>query len=615
MSTNGAPSRDELLSFLASTPLFHGLDPIVLEGLLGEISHRRLLAGELLFRRGDAEDGLYVVMSGWLRVFSDSTSEDAPKILVELGRGEFVGEMALITGAPRSANVGAVRDCELVRLSREGFERLIEQFPRTMLRMLRALVHRMQTASQRPRHATAFRTIAVIPIGRDPAILDFIDKLCACLGGHGATTFVKQRDAERISGERTPESERFTHADGSISVWCDRLERDNRFVGYVADDGVPSAWTRCCIRQADRVLFIAKAGEAPDASAAALALAHRSEVLGPPRRDLVLLQDDGQAPHDTERWLRNVPADLHHNVRPNRPADLERLVRILVGRATGLVLSGGGARGFAHLGVLRALEEFGIPVDAVGGTSIGAVIAGLTAMGLNAAETNARCIDALTPASALNDYTLPIFSFMRCRAIEKRLAHAFGDHRIEDLWLTYFCVSTDMTDVSMRVHRRGRLSQAVRASISVPGLYPPAIDQGHVLIDGAVMNNLPAGVMREVCEGRIIGVDVGAGHVKAVSKELKEFPSPYAVLWNRLTFRREEFAELPNIIQTIMESVVASGDYHQKLSAADVDLMLRPDIPGYKLTDWRRAAEIAERGYAWAKPAIETWLNARDGVT
>lgn len=610
MSATGTPTRDDLLSFLSSTPLFQGLGPDALESLLGEVSARRLLAGEILFRRGDPGEGLYVVRSGWLRVFLNGEAGAPPKILCEIGKGEFVGEMALVTGAPRSASVGAVRDCDLVRLSREGFERLIEQHPRTMLQMLRELVQRMQKGAYRPVRATAFRTVAVIPVTRGAATAGFLEALRAQLDALGRAVVVRRGDAEEASGDETPEGEKFTRADGSVGVWLDRLEHGNRFVVYVADDPDES-WTRCCVRQADRILYLAEAGAPADAAATAAAQERRSEVLGSPRRDLVLFHDGASAPRDTGRWLGLVPADLHHHVRRGRPADMERLVRILAGRANGLVLSGGGARGFAHLGVLRALEECGTPVDVVGGTSIGAVIAGLAAKGLNAAEIHAACIEALTPASALNDYTLPVYSLMRCRAIERRLAQAFGELKIEDLWLTYFCVSTDMTEVSMRVHREGPLAKAIRASIAVPGLYPPVIEEGHVLVDGAVMNNMPASVMRSLVDGVIIGVDVGAAHMQAVPRDTAEFPSPYATLWRRVLSRPARAAHFPNIFQTLIGSVVASNANVQEMGSKNVDFLLRPDIPGYNLTDWRQAADIAERGYAWARPAVEAWMAGR----
>lgn len=612
VSDIGAEARDGLLFFLSSTPLFRGLDPQALNGLIDEVSYHRLLAGQLLFREGDPGDSLYIVKSGWLRVFVGGEAAGPPEVISELGRGEFVGEMALLTGDPRSASVGAVRDTELVRLSRSGFERLIELYPSTMLQMLRELAQRLQRGLHHRARAAAFRTIAIIPVGETPAPDAFIGEFASRLGGFGRVAMVTRRDAVECVGDQTPEAERFNYSDGAVGVWLDRLERENRFVVYVGGEA-PDPWTRCCVRQADRILYVARSDADAAASGVAELVRARSEVLGPPRRDLALLHEDDSPPERTERWLSHVPADLHHHVRRGRPADVDRLVRILVGKASGLVLSGGGARGFAHLGVIRALEELGVPVDVVGGTSIGAVIAGLMAMGLDAREIHARVFDALTPPERLNDYTLPVYSLMRCRAIERRLSDAFQARRIEDLWLAYFCVSTDMTDVAMRVHREGLLSHAVRASIAVPGLYPPAIENGHVLIDGAVMNNLPAGVMRDLFGGRIVGVDVGAGHLQAVPKDVREFPSPYAALLNRLMFRRRRLARFPNIFQTIMGSVVTGNVYLQELSGTKVDFMLRPDLPGYKLTDWRLAREIADRSYIWAKPSIELWLNAGRG--
>ncbi|MCP4756024.1 MAG: patatin-like phospholipase family protein, partial [Proteobacteria bacterium] len=233
-----------------------------------------------------------------------------------------------------------------------------------------------------------------------------------------------------------------------------------------------------------------------------------TELFGPKRRtqtpqtNLVLLHPDGKRlPSGTDAWFRKRRIQYHHHLRWNSNEDFERLARFIDDRSIGIVFGGGGARGFAHIGVIRALKEAGIPIDMLGGTSIGALIAAGRAMGMDYERILETFQEKITELSPHKEYTLPVVSLFRSKKFDKAIAEFFHDIRIEDLWLNYFCVSSNLSTAETIVHRKGFLGKAVRASASIPGIFVPVIENNHLLADGAIVNNLPGDIMKEHCKG------------------------------------------------------------------------------------------------------------------
>jgi NTE family protein len=149
-------------------------------------------------------------------------------------------------------------------------------------------------------------------------------------------------------------------------------------------------------------------------------------------------------------------ADFHH-LRGGHPEDAARLARMVTGTACGVVLGGGGPRGFAHLGALRALEEAGVPIDVIGGTSIGAVMGALYAQGLSDEQRVERAVTAFTKSGRLIGPTLPLVAMSSGGRVDRLLAQHLGSAHIEDLPRRFFCVSANLTRAEEVVHERGVL--------------------------------------------------------------------------------------------------------------------------------------------------------------
>ena len=543
-----------------------------------------MAAGQVIFRQGDAGDGLYLVVSGRLRVSvaGDIPGDGPERVLYDLGRGAIVGEMALLTDRPRAASVSAVRDSDLLLLRVSSFTSLLERSPALVTGMIRLLVDRLLAVDQllvvdRPRvPAPGGRTIAVAapaaawapaparprwspgswpPSWPGPA---------RCSGwtptwSRGSWAPM-QHSAARASRGRA-----------ELIGWLHAVERSHDRVIYQPDPD-DTAWSRLCLSQSDVVLLAASSADDPSIGA----VEARALATGSLRCELALLHPG--EPSATARWLTGRPVADHHHLRDGRPGDVARLARMLTGTGCGLVLGGGGARGLAHLGVIRALEEAGVPIDVVGGTSIGAIMAGLCARGLDDSERVRRVMAIARTGRRLVTPTLPLIAFSAGRRVDQILTEHETSVPIEDLPLGFFCVSASLTRAEAVIHERGPLWTAVRASLALPGIYPPVYADGDLLIDGSAVDNLPVDVMRgRVGAGRIVAVDV--------SSEVEPLAvAPYGPGlsgWRVLGRRLNPFAPphpVPGIAEILNRSTGLSQIRHRRAALDDdrVDLLLTP---------------------------------------
>ena len=597
--------RSQLATHLRG--LFGSPDPALLAELERDVEWTALRSGEDLFRRGDPGDAAFILISGRLRVV-----DDAERVLNDVAAGEVVGEMALLAAEPRSATVFAVRDSQLAKLPAAAFHELIERHPRVLRRITGILVDRLRKhgATRTPRHA-AVKTIAIVAAGTRGDTSDFSRRLAEALTQHGTTLSLSARSVDHaldragiaVADDRDPASVRLVQ-------WLNEQEIGHRFVLYEAD-AHDSPWTERAVRQADQVLFVADAAAGPAPGELERVLAGRWHGVRSPRRSLVLLRAAAAGePRGTAAFLDARQVDRHYHVRADSSDDFARLARWLTGSAVGLVLGGGGARGFAHLGVLRALEEAGVPVDWIGGTSIGAIVAGMTARGDSSEQALARCKRHFT---SIFDPTLPLVSLLAGRRIARQLDAGFGERTIEDLPIPFLCVSTNLSIAMQAVHERGTLVRAVRASISLPGILPPVSIGADLHVDGALVNNLPIDVMTARPEvGDVIAVDVSPEVEIHAHGALPSELSGWHLLWQRI----RPFGvrvELPTIAHLLSRSSVVASMIaaRERQSAGTASLYLKVPVSDLRLLAFDRVDEISARGYESTRTTIAAWWSSR----
>lgn len=569
---------DELRAKLRRFALFSELLPAELNALAFEVEWIGLPGGWLLFQEGEYDDSLFVVLTGRLGVLSGGLSGEQT-LINHIAPGETVGEMALLSGAARSATVMAMRDSELIRLRKESFEKLAERHPRILRFIAGLLVRRLEETTH---HAarTPCSSVAIVPLTRE------ID--CA-------------RFTRALVAELSSLNIRTTLADSTCSAqpteWFTQIEEANDLVLYQAGYN-SSEWTRMAIRQADRILLLTTAQHLPETQPPATSImpaAFRGKLV-----EIVFVHDSSR-PHTAQigRLLSKYGAGFHYHARLGRKDDIARLARLISGQAVGLVFSGGGARGFAHIGVLKAFHTAGVEIDLFGGTSIGSMIAAAAAIEWDDAEIMEHLKYAFVMTNPLSDYTLPLVAMVRGRKVSRLLQQHFGDTLIEDCWRPFFCTSSDLTAGQMKVHRVGRLWRAVRASIAIPGVLPPVIENNHILIDGGVINNLPVDVMKSMQRGKVVAVDVAREHVLTAetSADLED-----RSLWQLLSAKRRG---IPNIIGLLMSAGTINSTVQFRQRRHQIDVLIEPRLGTIGMLDWKSWESAIESGYRQTMEILE----------
>jgi predicted acylesterase/phospholipase RssA/CRP-like cAMP-binding protein len=561
-----------------------------------------LIRGETLFSKGDEADGLYFLVHGCLRVVSPDAS-GSPEIFGTVFRGEIVGEMAILSGERRMATVCAVRDCDLVRLTKADFEEINASYPGINTMILRVLVDRLKERGRTPRRRTAVN-IALVPAGPEVPLADFSRRLHAALScSDGAARL----NSGTLTAEFPAAADLAGAADDdplhlSLVAWLEDVESNHDIVLYEAD-AEATPWTRRCIKRADQVLIVARAGDDPAAGRIEKECLRQDAEISAPVQTLVLIHlDGGGLPSGTMAWLAERRLAGHQHLRWDHEEDFDRLARILSRRSVGLVLGGGGARGMAHIGVIRALEERGIPVDMVGGASIGAILGAGAAMGLDSGRLALLSKETFHDRNPFSDYTFPIVSLLRSRKIDRAARRAYGEARIEDLWLSFFCVSCDLRSCNVKIHTSGPVWKAVRTSSSLPGIMVPVLHDGAVHVDGGVMNNLPGDIMRRHA-GIVITVDVDSR--ENMSPGFAEFPSASKIFWSRIWPWKKRIVT-PNIAEIMMATIMTGCRKNADSVKEDADLSLEPPVQGIGILDFKTFEKTARAGYEYTRERLDT---------
>jgi NTE family protein len=274
-------------------------------------------------------------------------------------------------------------------------------------------------------------------------------------------------------------------------------------------------------------------------------------------------------------------------------ADIARTARRLSATSLGIVLSGGGARAFAHIGVLEELAAAGLTIDRVAGVSMGAVIGALFAMGYDADEMDAICFEEWVQRRPLSDYTVPRHSLIRGERFRSMLHRTFGTRLIEELPRSFMCGSTELRSGRLEMVRHGPLWEAVGLSICLPVIGPPQVRGRELFVDGSLVNNLPVKVMADMGEGPIIAVDVKAtfersqGGTAVARASGDRSPRP------------------PSLGETLMRVLLLGSENTSEAARRHADLLIKPHAEGVGLLEFHQLDTAREAGRAAAREALE----------
>ncbi|KAL4004856.1 E3 ubiquitin-protein ligase [Sarotherodon galilaeus] len=610
-------------------------------------------AGRAVYRQGEKSDSTFIVLSGRLR--SVIMKEDGKKELIgEYGRGDLIGVVEALTRQNRATTVHAVRDSELAKLPEGALRSIKRKFPQVVTRLIHLLGQKILQQVNGPlttrslalhtpgskwdagNQASNLSTVAVLPVSEEVPLTAFTLELQHALLAIGPTLLLTSGIIKQRLGTAALDS---VH-EYRLSSWLGQQEDIHRIVLYQTDYTL-TPWTQRCIRQADCIIIVGLGEQDPTVGELERML-EGSAVRA--QKQLVLLhREDGPAPKGTVDWLnmrswisrhlhlacprrvfskRSQPKllELYQRVfeKPaDRHSDFSRLARVLTGNAIALVLGGGGARGCSQVGIMRALCEAGIPVDLIGGTSIGSLMGALYAEDRSHSRLRIRAREwAMEMTSVFRkvlDLTYPITSMFSGASFNSGINNVFKSKQIEDLWIPYFNITTDITASAMRVHTDGSLWRYVRASMSLSGYLPPLCDpkDGHLLMDGGYINNLPADVARSMGAKVVIAIDVGSRDETNLTN-YGDSLSGWWLLWKRLNPLAEKVKVLNMAeIQTRLAYVCCVRQL-ESVKSSDYCEYIRPPIDRYRTLEFGKFDEIAEVGYQHGKTVFDVWR--RSGV-
>lgn len=579
--------------------------PFVLADIEHELRWISLPSGQTLYRQGDVPDGAYILVAGRLQMTTKLI--DGREVVNDaILAGETIGETALLTAQPQAHTVYAVRDSELVKLSNYSFELMLQRNTRAIHNIAHILGKRLTNLpSVKGTSKVPVRCISLLPANDSIDLTIFAQQLCSRLSEHGSTRYL---NSNIVNTELATEGIAQSHENEATSLrlveWLHSQEDNCQFLVYQSDQQW-SQWSARCVRQTDQVIVVAEANSNADLSSLAPHLCGERQ-----RWSLVLLHDpDTDRPRNTCAWLSSVSPDAIYHVRKQHDADLARLARILSGNGISLVLGGGGARGFAHLGVIKAMEELNIPIDMVCGTSMGAPIAGIVAQGATADEVTRRAKKAY---HKIIDFTLPLVSLIAGKRISATINEQAKDWDIEDFWLPFFCVSTNLTTALPVIHQRGDSALAIRSSVSIPGVLPPVPHGDEFLVDGGVLNNLPVDIMREINPfGVIVAVDVAPPvGPKAKSDYGRELSGWHLLVQRLLPWLKAP--SVPSLGSTIMQAMVAGSALkrQQIINQQQADLYLNIHVKGVGMLQFEAQAKATKIGYEASLEKLKTHFKA-----
>lgn len=548
------------LDLLRGSEFLQRLDSETLSRLAAACIPKTLRRGDQLFEPGDPRDTFYVVAYGRLGVWSGR------RRVGEARTGQCVGDLAVLRGGHHSVTVRAERDTQLLCLPASIVEEALSTHPRELLKLAASVTDRLLSSSplKPPRPS---RAIAVIPLFDHPEVGRFCLSLQAEL-------------RQRHSSALFPPSDHVPDPS-----WFDQQEARFSTVVYQCSPHL-DPWSERCLRQADRILIL---GTAKNPQPPSVLERLWADIAQNPERPLLVLLGSGKR-RGTSQWLESrPPLGVHHLNWGQNP---RRIARFLDGSAVGLVLGGGGARGLAHVGVLRALQERGLEVDLVCGTSMGGFVAALHATGRPAQRVESDLRWAWTEAGPFLDFTFPLYSVIKGERMLGRLRRLLGTATIEDLPMPFFCMSADITHARSVVHDKGPLVQWLAVGMSVPGVAPPFPYKGSLLLDGGLLNNLPVDIAVGYDCGKIIAVNVDPKDDLAVDPQDFEGSFPQQ-LWRRLKGQ----ATAPHIFEILVRVTTLSNAASVARLQNTIDHYIQPDTGRYGLFDFHEANAIIEAGY------------------
>lgn len=571
----------------------------------------KLDSQEVLLKEGDFPDYIYLVYSGRLAAYKTDNQEET--IIGYIKHGETIGELAIVTDLPRLASIKAIRKSILVRINSMTIKQIMTETPDLMQKMFNLITQRMRRLISRnsnsPLAENKIQIIAVISAGQSHGNAHFMNTFMPILTQYETCLELSEESFNQLLDVQ-PDSDLNT----SISSYMQRSQLlaklENKYPMIVLNCGRElSEWSLFCIENTDCFLFVAEDNASHNFNPLEHYIYKTKNRFDLVDKKLLCIHEDANAlPHGTYLWMENRDIKSVHHVHYEKPQTLRRLARVLTNQCIGVVLGGGGVLGLAHIGVLRAFEEAGIEIDAIGGVSSGAIIAALYALGLDHHGITDQLNYLMKKKSRTQFlvWQIPFSSLIKPHQAKKMFKQLFLNYRIEDLWMHFFCVACNLNTTKDAVFDQGSLADSVLASNSLPGILSPLPIKGELFVDGGVTNSMPGDVMKEKFSGITIGVNVSLKRNIDSEAIQDNFPSTFEIMLNYLN-PFKEYYKVPSIPDIITRAVIIGNKRKLAEVKTIVDYLIEPDFSSIKKPGYKKLMELIELGYVTAKKEIEKW--------
>ncbi|MBP9742063.1 MAG: patatin-like phospholipase family protein, partial [Burkholderiales bacterium] len=558
-------NMDLLINQMKLFPLYANLTIEECKELVAKVEHIRLIKNDVLFSQGDLSDSMYIVINGKLAANLNSDA-NTQKLIGVIGPGEPIGELGTISNQPRALSIIALTDCYLLKLHKELLEKLLLEHPNIMLEMMRSVIKRSQITLSMLKEPANIKTIVLAPAEDSQIYYKFFIKLREYLS-NDVPIFEINNNNDVAAFELVIQQNWKINKVVIVYIANLNLNILKKLGSYISK------------------FFLIKASlEEMQFQQPIVDSLYMLSVLKV-RMELIVYHQT-KLIANTKQYLEQYEFDLHHHIFADSEADYQRLVRFMFDRAYGLVLGGGGAKLWSHVGVLKALLEVKIPIDAIGGTSAGSVVAACYAMdhSYEAVYENVRCLmNILLPVFRLKNLTLPIISILTGASANIGGEQLFGNRLIEDLHLPFFCLSCNLNREQEVVHRIGSLGMSVRTSCSLPGIVPPVIYKGHMHVDGGLLNNLPVDIMAKVIgsKQKIIAASLSDAFISDAN--LYSFPmvlNLFESLLYKLGLKGKSY-KFPPYFETLIKSMQVGASVKERINGHNATVLISPDLDGF----------------------------------
>ena len=536
---------------------------------------------QYLFHQGDEEKALYIVLSGRLRAIK--SIDEQTHILGDISAGEPVGEIALFTNEVRSASILALRNSVVLKMDEQDYHVLIQSFPKLSTALTKYVIDRLRLNATEKSKSSVPKNIVVINLQPQNDIAPWASNVLTQLKSMNKNIrlfrALDQDENDPHTIFHTMESE-----DVLNLMLCDEINME---------------WTKQCIIYSDLVVVISNfyAPHHLYPIEEELRIYHKS-ILNKKIFLILLHPENAPRPINTCKWFEHRSIQMHIHVRRNNQRDIRRCSRLIIHQGIGLVLGGGGSKGYAHVGAVLALQEAGVEIDCVGGTSAGALYSMLfTLTEFDIEHALSICKKSVKYNVLAADYTIPFISLMKGKKMQHFLNELLGDLHLEDLWINTFMISTNYSDASMKVHDRGLIRKSLAASFAIPGIFPPVIIDGHYHVDGSVMDNLPISTMYTRPIGHVIAISLTSQKTRRT--HLQTLPSSAQLLWDKITGRKKY--RLPSLAALMINSLTINSRQKQEFTKSQAALYVELDLKEFGFMDANKWKLLVDKGYRLTK--------------